>query len=383
MSPEEAPQPPSEQAPPPPSSTPDIPAPQSPDTAPATETTAPAATQPQQAPGTEEIERRVLQGKVSDRVKAMYELAQSSSQKTEETFFICLKDENEIIRQTALSLLGEAKSILAVKPVAKVALQDPVVMVRLQAAEVLYTLGIKSALEILHISLDSGNLEKRLRALKAIELLRDPKSIAVLENTILKSNQTGPILLYRFQRTLDVLKGKIDAKNIERCERILRDAQVSFDQGSPAKAKVLVDQALGFDNQNPNAYFMLGEIYLNGEKQSAKALDSFKTAQKYGYIDQGRLLFNIGTAQLNLNQVDVAVASLQAANANKRNERYMYQLGVAFTSAGNLPAAIQSFELSVKIDADFKQGYCTLGKLYRSVGNADAAGKYQSLCDLK
>ncbi len=324
-----------------------------------------------------------VNNEVATRVTELYRLVETGDQTGFEQLNRALKDPAELIRYHAAKIMGGLKTMLAVKPLAKVALHDASFKVRMRGAQSLYELGIASSLEVLHTALELDNLGNKLLVLRIIEQIRDERSVMVLEKQLLKTERSDSILLFRLQRALDILKGRLDGKLIERAERIVDEAQIAYQNNEVARVKLLVDEALGLDKHNANAYFLLGNLSMHLEKQYEQALKQYQYAQKFGFEGQEEINFNLGTALLFLDRLPEAIEHLGRAAVLGRSARAYYQQAVAYFKAKDLGRAIQCFEAALTIDPEFRDAHCNLAQLYESTGAADKALQHRTLCGIQ
>jgi tetratricopeptide (TPR) repeat protein len=252
-----------------------------------------------------------------------------------------------------------------------IAIHDKVDSVCIIAAESLYVLGYKKALNIILSYIKGPIIDMALFAAYRLQFVQDKNIIPRLE-AIIDKISTEP-LKNRIKKTIKILNNEINVEDILSCQEIIDKAYAAFENKKYKESEKLTRDALKLDESNADAYWILANIHTLEKKDTLSVIDEFKKALAYGYIDQVRILFSLSTFLLNQKKTHEAIGYLNEAIKLKQDPTIYYQLGVAYSYANKTKEAISATEEAIKLDKNYAMAHYNLSILYESIGNKDKA----------
>ena len=297
------------------------------------------------------------------------------------------KNEDKRYRILAIFLLEGLGKKEFKNELKKIVINDPDYEVSLMAAEALYMLGYKTALQFITDELpktkeELAKKDKRIiiYAIDRLAALRADTTVPDLERLILISKDKG--IIHKAEKGIKIIKGEIDYDSILKAQKKIELAYRAKEKGDIDIAIKNARAALSDDSTNEHSYWILGNIHAQmfEEKNKRLARDEFQKCLSYGFMDRGSLYFALGSVEFDLKEYKSALDYLQKASKLLHHEIVFYRLGQVYVEEGNLREAIRAVKKSIEINQEFTEGYCVLRDLYKASGNDKLSEAYSSSC---
>ena len=328
----------------------------------------------------DEFKRTLVTGTPEDKLQVLSTLQNDGSEASFDLIKSVLSDVDEIVRLKAVFIISSTENEKAIKPLFQSAIHDESVKVRILAAEGLFKLNIKSALSYIHSSMNYSNKWELIFILNRLEVLQNPSSIKVVDDFLMQGKFSDEMVSLKLQKTLNILKGKISYENIKKSQSIVDEAMTSFQNQEYEKSNILIKEAMGYDNQNPDAYWLRAKI--NEIKKAIPfAIKDLQDCLRYGHSNPAEIYYQIGTLIINTGDYKGSIPYFQLSVNLKKNPDTLYQLGVAYYSINSFEIAIDCFNKAVLINPEHVAANCGLAQVYQFNGKSAEASFHQKICN--
>ncbi len=289
-------------------------------------------------------------------------------------------NEDKRLRIVSVFLLGGLGKKEFRDELKKIAINDPDYEVSLMAAEAIYNLGYKSALQFIIDALTENDQRIVIYAIERLQALRVDSTIPDLERLILITKDKA--IIHKAEKGIKIIKGELDYDQILKAQKKIDLAYKAKEKGDIDIAIKNAREALKYDSTNEHAYWILGNIHsqMFEEKNKLLARDEFDKCLTYGFLDRGNLYFALGSLEFELKDYGKALDYLKNASQLFNHEIVFYRLGQAYVQNGNLDDAIKALKTAIKINNLFTEGYCVLRDLYKAQGNEKLQNAYDKQC---
>ncbi len=130
------------------------------------------------------------------------------------------------------------------------------------------------------------------------------------------------------------------------------------------QAKIYLNKAIKIYPLYNNAYLLLGNAYLKGDKDFEKAFEAYKSALRIN-PDYGDALQNMTVLFNNWTDLPKKIIALKDfIKEQPKNAKLYSQLGAVYTNAGEYDSAIVAYKKEIEIDVNSSDGYNQLGMIY-------------------
>lgn len=212
--------------------------------------------------------------------------------------------------------------------------------------------------EIIGYLIETNQKDKAKQALK-IGLLQHPNS----DELVLKSAQLN-ILTQNFQKANRILKQLLN-QNGENPEIYYMLGQLQLATNKLSKAIKYFDAAhslADFDEKATLLYLITDDLMDKGEyHQSINYLHQVLEIDKYDF----EALIDLGTCYKELNLIDKAIEEFNNyLNRDTFNEMIWYQLGTLYEHINKDKEAIDSYEFAAAIEPEYSSAYFSIALIY-------------------
>jgi len=142
---------------------------------------------------------------------------------------------------------------------------------------------------------------------------------------------------------------------------------VCLKEADPARAVRELKIAIDLDAQNPEAFFHLGELYLQMNNQD-EAILAFEEALRLN-PEHAESLKGVAGLYLLKERFKQAIRTLEKARYVKPDPQVDYVLGMSYAAVDRHLEAIDTFQRSIRLDPDKVEPYIGLGYVFVKVKN--------------
>ncbi len=150
------------------------------------------------------------------------------------------------------------------------------------------------------------------------------------------------------------------------------------------RAKIYLEKAIKIYPLYNNAYLLLGNAYLKGDKNFEKAFEAYKGALRIN-PQYGDAIRNMSVLMNNWNDNPAKKATLKNFILEQPDNASLYaQLGAVYNNAGDYDSSIIAYKKAISIDASNSDNYNQLGMVYgRNKGMFDSSIYYLNMAIAK